>query len=966
MSADRELVFGLLAFQNGLIKQETLFKAIRIWINDQSQTLNNILLQIGACSRDELDLLSRLVELHINKHGRDPNQSLASLSGLDQIVEELRQLGDPDICATLTFNSANVQTHDFAPKLLNPDQTLVHRAETTSATKYWSGKSRFRILRPHARGGLGEVFVALDQELNRDVALKEIQPKFADQADSRSRFMLEAEVTGGLEHPGIVPVYGLGQYEDGRPYYAMRFIQGDSLKEALELFHGASVKRQSITNESVPHPDSASNTVDYHGLDFRKLLGRFIDVCQAISYTHSRGVLHRDLKPGNIMLGKYGETLVVDWGLAKVLGRDESATNGTDASLTPSSSSGVSPTVMGSAIGTPAYMPPEQASGNHHELGPASDVYSLGATLFHLLTGQPPFNGRNMAQLLADVQSGNFPTPTALRPGIPKALEAICLKAMSLSPSNRYASAEHLADDIEKFLADEPTSAFIEPFILRAKRWVRKHQTLATTTAAVITVSAFGLIVFSTIVSGKNLELKSANHRLKESISREREVRQLAEANERAAKEQSQLALSTLTSVITDIQGGLSKVTGGGEVRRRLLKTSLEKVTSVSKQFLSHATLDHSTWLALIDMGEVILTFGANSNEVPTTRRTSLMGISTDQHPFDDRNEEQLTAVQLAEAYYRHALEIATTLASVNPNNEQYQRDLAISHDRLAHVLLRLNQADEALKQFELLSRHCQSLTEGDPNSAEKQRAPSIAFSRLGEVLLSLGHKDEAIVQFASELKISRALAAADPENAIKQRDHAMSHFDLGNARMAREEFELAEQSYEAGAKILRVMIERHLDEEQSSQELAELESAASNAKTLSLAFDDWESLTQQPIEQLPSLLEARGRQLTIRSRFMEAAQAARKLASLETASREQLYNAARVFGLCAASIQPTDDDQLSQEQSVQRQEWINEAIAVLRRAIADGFVDFDQMEQDSDLTVLRDQSEFRALIPTK
>src|SRR5262249_954482 len=145
---------------------------------------------------------------------------------------------------------------------------------------------RFRILRPHAKGGLGEVFVAVDSELRREVALKEIQDRHADDQNSRARFVLEAEITGGLEHPGIVPVYGLGQYADGRPFYAMRFIRGDNLKDAIDRYH----------------KDDSKQDPGERAVQFRKLLGRFIDVCNAIAYAHSRGVLHRDLKPGNIML----------------------------------------------------------------------------------------------------------------------------------------------------------------------------------------------------------------------------------------------------------------------------------------------------------------------------------------------------------------------------------------------------------------------------------------------------------------------------------------------------------------------------------------------------------------------------------------------------------------------------------------------------------------------------------------
>src|SRR5205085_4186709 len=166
---------------------------------------------------------------------------------------------------------------------------------------------------------------------------------------------------------------------DGRPYYAMRFIRGDSLKDAVERYH----------NEA--HGPRPVGDVGERAVQFRKLLGRFIDVCQAIDYAHSRGVLHRDLKPGNIMLGKYGETLVVDWGLAKAAGKAEHCNSPAEGTLSPTSGSAVEPTQMGTALGTPAFMSPEQAAGRLDELGPATDVYSLGATLYQVLTGQAAF-----------------------------------------------------------------------------------------------------------------------------------------------------------------------------------------------------------------------------------------------------------------------------------------------------------------------------------------------------------------------------------------------------------------------------------------------------------------------------------------------------------------------------------------------------------------------------------------------
>ena len=172
--------------------------------------------------------------------------------------------------------------------------------------------NRFQILHAHAHGGIGVVSVAFDSQLQREVALKQINVDHADDPDSRARFLLEAEVTGRLEHPGIVPVYGLGFDDQGRPYYAMRFVRGITLDEAIARFHRADARHDQDTPEQT--------------LELRRLLERFVSVCHTMAYAHSRGVLHRDLKPSNVLLGPYNETLIVDWGLAKLLPRGDEVT----------------------------------------------------------------------------------------------------------------------------------------------------------------------------------------------------------------------------------------------------------------------------------------------------------------------------------------------------------------------------------------------------------------------------------------------------------------------------------------------------------------------------------------------------------------------------------------------------------------------------------------------------------------
>jgi serine/threonine-protein kinase len=332
---------------------------------------------------------------------------------------------------------------------------------------------RFRILRPHAEGGLGVVYVAHDAELNREVALKEMQPGLAARPESQARFLREAEVTGGLEHPGIVPVYSLGRHPDGRPYYAMRLVRGTTLKEAIDAYH------QSTPGETDPGARS---------LAFRRLLERVRDVAEALEYAHSRGVVHRDVKPQNIMVGRFGETLLVDWGLAKAQGQP-AATPGPGGGVdTPVASTGSDETAAGTAVGTPAYMSPEQARGIAETVGPASDVYGLGATLYHVLTGHAPLEG-SAQDVMERARLGAFPRPRSLRRDVPRALEAVVMKAMAPRPGNRYRSARDVAEDIERWLADEPVSAWHEPWAFRARRWLGRHRVALTAVTAALALT---------------------------------------------------------------------------------------------------------------------------------------------------------------------------------------------------------------------------------------------------------------------------------------------------------------------------------------------------------------------------------------------------------------------------------------------------------------------------------------------
>jgi serine/threonine protein kinase len=510
-SSDRNLLFGILALQMDFITSEQLVAGMQAWVLAKEISLAEHLFRAKAIQPEDRVLLEPLVEAHIRRHAGSPVQSLASIRSLHTLPSELSRLQDQELEASIGHIPRNI----VSPVESDPYATLAGSSAS-------SRTPRFRVLRPHAEGGLGRVFVAYDEELNREVALKEIRPDRSDEPESRGRFIREAEVTGSLEHPGIVPVYGLGAYPDGRPFYAMRFVRGKSLKEAIAKFHRrfgrsptAEVGKQPVADSAVGQHESDQSSVSGRkltasdeNLELRKLLQRLIDVCEAMDYAHSRGVLHRDLKPGNVMLGKYGETLVVDWGLAKPLGqvpaevskkRPVNTTLSTfylpEPALESSISEGQS-TLLGSTLGTPSFMSPEQAQGRLDLLGPTSDIFSLGAILYEILTGRPPYADGTREELLYRAQTADYSPPSSLRRDVPSPLEAICLKALAPLPANRYPNCDALAQDIERFLADEPITAVAETLSERLFRFARKNLTWvqAATITIVIVLLTFIII----------------------------------------------------------------------------------------------------------------------------------------------------------------------------------------------------------------------------------------------------------------------------------------------------------------------------------------------------------------------------------------------------------------------------------------------------------------------------------------
>jgi serine/threonine protein kinase/WD40 repeat protein len=342
-------------------------------------------------------------------------------------------------------------------------------APSTSADEA-STHCKYTLVREIARGGMGQIYFGEDQQLKRNVAVK---VSSVSEAGEDPRFSKEAEVLAQLAHPNIVPIHNIGVDAQGRPFYSMKLVKGRTLQAVLNLIRDG----------------DAAAIKDYPRAT---LLTIFRKVCDAMMFAHSKGILHRDLKPENIMVGEYGEVLVMDWGLAKVLGEQE---NNGAANLRVNDTGDYGMTMEGEVMGTPQYMSPEQAMGMVAELDQRSDIYSLGGILYAILTLRPPIDGTTLDEVLTKVKNGSISsmvtkrggkgalaigTPTAMGAEVPEALQAVTLKAMATDRNKRYESVEAFAGDIERYQNGFATQAEDAGALRKLMLFVRRNKGLST------------------------------------------------------------------------------------------------------------------------------------------------------------------------------------------------------------------------------------------------------------------------------------------------------------------------------------------------------------------------------------------------------------------------------------------------------------------------------------------------------
>lgn len=591
---------------------------------------------------------------------------------------------------------------------------------------------RYVIRKELARGGMGRVSIADDVILGRTVAIKELLDPGGDMA---ARFRRELALTARLQHPAIVSIHDGGVWTTGELAYVMRLVSGDSLDKVLDA------------------QDTLAARI--------ALLPNAIAMVDALAYAHAQGIIHRDLKPANVLVGDFGETVVIDWGLAKDLAAPEPSQPGPRQPFRGDTSN--AKTIVGSVIGTPAYMAPEQAAGE--AVDARADVYSLGAVLYHLLSGVSPHDGKSLEAVMVLVLEGNVKPLAERVPDVPKDLQTIVAKAMALRPADRYANAGELAADLKAYQAGQLVGAHHYTTAQLVRRWLRKHRTAVTiTTIAAVLVAVLGVMSVSQIVKAQG---------------RSQEAEAIAEANRRDAED-------LIDFMLVDLKKGLEPV---GKV------DLLFGVASRARDYYDRKPIaDHHAVLARENLAAVL---DAQGNAQPAlAENVAALGLAHTLELVDPTNvlwQHDLAKAHLelgyaydglgklpaARAQFEASVATARTWL-IKSTDAAWQRDLEAAELGLGHVLLLQDDVASALAAYRLALELAISRHGAHPDDPEAERGVMVAHNRVGDALAERGDHAAALVEYRAAFATAERLAKTGASDAT--RDLSIAHGKVGVA----------------------------------------------------------------------------------------------------------------------------------------------------------------------------------------
>ncbi len=792
----REILLATIAIQNDLADPKKVSEAIDQAMINTDLTYADALKRVAGLDDDSFATLNRFADLKTARNqGNDE-------SALQQTLDRNPGVRDSMTSWGLLNTTAISGSRQDDMKQVSLDDLPI--------------SNQYELANIHAQGGLGRVWRTNDRFLSREVAIKEILPNASKQHSVNQRFLREAKITGQLEHPGIVPVYDIGRLTDeDKPFYAMRFVDGETLSVRIKQFH-----------QLPANSEEAS-------LQLRHLLSTMVSICNAVGFAHNRKILHRDLKPDNVILGNFGEVSVLDWGLACRIGDDDQNGGLTEGIATDEADL----TVAGTIIGTPAYMAPEQARGDTGQLAETTDIYALGAILYQILTGQPPVVERNLKQLIRKIVEEPVVSPRERKPSVAPPLASICLKALQKIPADRYQSATDLANDIDQFLADEKVSTHDESLSERSRRWIRRHRTLVTSAAAATLVALVGLAMAAILLNAARQRESLA----KQEIALQKTAIELAKNDLQTTNLELETANTSLKMANAKVEKSLQETRDAVDNWYTLVATNKElantpQSSDFRKQLLQKASQYYQKFLSELPEDKSLQVSAAQSH-------VRLAAIKLELEPG-------LAAV----AHFEQAEKIYTALLDDRPEDRVLQFALAGVYNDKSAAFYQVNQMETSLQLLDKAEAIYAKLAQRLPEELELRFKVATLIANRAEILLKLNQLTECIASFTKTIAAHEQFVEADFEVQRSRQAIGNGYYRRGAARIKLREFDEARRDLE---KSIEIRTELCALDDTDPKYRSDLANVLADFGTLALATGDIpaaESTFRNMIEQSEGL----------------------------------------------------------------------------------------------------------------
>ena len=801
--------------------------------------------------------------------------------------------------------------------------------------------SGYEILGELGRGGMGVVYKARQKKLNRLVALKMVLSGGHASPDVLARFLVEAQAVAALQHPNIVQIYEVGEH-DSLPHFSLEFVDGAPLDRALA---GKPQK-----------PVDAARLVE--------------TLSRAMHFAHAHSILHRDLKPANVLLTSDGVPKITDFGLAKKLEGDSGQTKD------------------GSIMGTPSYMAPEQARGEMKNLGPSADIYSLGAMLYEMLVGRPPFLGTTPFETILQVIKEEPVPPSRLIGKLPPDVETICLKCLQKEPAKRYATAELLAEDCRRFIAGEPILSRPISSVERAWRWCRRNPRvaglLATVAGLLVVVTVTSTVSALTIAQERNLKEIQRKDAVDARLAAESSEK-VAEENAKVAASQAGLALTTMQVLIDKVQTQLDEAPRTQQIKRDLLETAMEGLKSVAKEAERSTSVEATMLNAHMQMGVMFKQLGDTEDAMREFEKSlDIARRRAAKNPDNDASQANLAAVlnqvgdmrqelerdvDAALACYREALQIGETLHGKPPSAvgaqtpEKLLDRLAEANKNVALTLLKQGNPGESLPLLEKVVSLRQELATIAPDVQAFQQSLAQAYNILGEVCFLTGDSAAALTHYDECIAQREKLLANDPgdiQGTFELAESCGNYGDvlirLGDNAGARKLFERALTGFRGLMELDDQKILFKVMAGSSAYRMGVLARRGGDAVDADRHFAESLALREANAALDPNNDARRMELMLALARCGEHARAIELAEGVRAGSKdpELLCEVARCYAQCSAGLRDTDASQADA--------YADAAIAALSEAIDDGYGDRVAFDTDPDLDPIRDLPGYRAL----